>query len=98
MTPPFCPTCHAEDGDLNTETMDREGACTFGCGHRVDPDTKVCTACADHSANAYECETCGVRYEDWNGWAAEGQEPHVPHWTDAWPEGTPIRDIFAEND
>lgn len=32
-----------------------EASCVFGCGRRVDPDTKFCLFCRDHSANAMEC-------------------------------------------
>lgn len=31
-------------------------SCTFGCGSRIDPDTKMCLQCRDHSANSMECE------------------------------------------
>lgn len=44
-----------------------EGSCVFGCGRRVDPDTGICPACRDHSANRIECETCGQAFENWTG-------------------------------
>jgi hypothetical protein len=65
-----CPGCKHQDGSLNTEWMDEEGTCTFGCGHRVDADLKYCGHCHDHSANSVECEYCGCRYEKWDhAWA-----------------------------
>lgn len=48
------------------ETLEREGAsCVFGCNAVVDDDTKMCPTCRDHSANSFECETCGRRWEHW---------------------------------
>ena len=29
----------------------------------------MCPSCKDHSANTFECETCGKRWENWDmGW------------------------------
>ena len=66
-----CRTCQHEDGSLNTEYLDENGACVFGCGAKIDNDMKMCGTCRDHSANAVECETCGAQYEQWgndNAW------------------------------
>ena len=49
-------------------TLERDGAsCTFGCGRHIGDDG-MCPSCRDHSANTFECETCGKRWENWNGW------------------------------
>lgn len=45
----------------------QEATCVFGCGRPVDPDTRMCGHCKDHSANCVECEECGTRFEDWSG-------------------------------
>lgn len=42
-----------------------EASCTFGCGSRIDPDTKMCLSCRDHSANSMECEQ-GHTLEKWD--------------------------------
>lgn len=54
-----CPGCAKRD---------EEGACTFGCGHRIDRDGMMCPSCKDHSANEYECEECGTVWGDWSGY------------------------------
>lgn len=60
-----CAGCRVVDGSLDTERMDQDGRCTFGCGRIVDEDRKYCPTCRDHSANCYECDECGTRYEKW---------------------------------
>lgn len=63
-----CPDCHYEDGTLDTETMDMEGACVFGCGRKIrSREGGMCSHCKDHSANEWECPRCGVTYGDWSG-------------------------------
>lgn len=66
---PFgCLECHNPDGSLNTDLMGDEGLCTL-CGRtQVDSDTGFCPSCHEHSANRYECTTCGLQYEKWDKW------------------------------
>ena len=52
--------------DCCKHLLDNEdGVCVFGCGSHVDPDTKMCGVCRDHSANRVECERCGQAWEQW---------------------------------
>ncbi len=55
------------------QTLERDGAsCVFGCGSVIDDDTKMCPRCRDHSANSFECETCGRVWEKWGDeWETE---------------------------
>lgn len=62
-----CYGCHGDDQQLDTEIMSEEGSCVFGCGRRVDRDTRMCAHCNDHSANEWECPVCGTNYSDWSG-------------------------------
>jgi hypothetical protein len=62
-----CPTCREPDGSLNVEYLSENASCLFGCGRQVDKDTGICSHCKEHSANAVECESCGVEYHKWTG-------------------------------
>lgn len=62
-----CRGCHVDVGTIDTEIMDEEGACVFGCGGKVDADFRVCRKCQDNSANEWECPVCGTMYADWSG-------------------------------
>ena len=46
------------------EEVEGEASCVFGCGSRIDDDTKMCLSCRDHSANSMECEA-GHTLEKW---------------------------------
>lgn len=61
------------------ETLDRDGAsCTFGCGSIIGDDG-MCYRCRDHSGNAFDCEICGRRWEDWGeGWEQTNPMPYPP--------------------
>ncbi len=49
---------------IQNEEETGEASCVFGCGSRIDDDTKMCDHCRDHSANSMECEA-GHTLEKW---------------------------------
>lgn len=49
---------------MDADAVTGEASCVFGCGQRIDDDTKVCPTCRDHSANAMEC-VVGHTLEKW---------------------------------
>lgn len=42
-----------------------EPTCVFGCGSVVDPDTRMCPTCHEHSAPSVVCGECGTMWELW---------------------------------
>jgi len=62
-----CSTCQNPDGSPNLDELDEHGSCAFGCGLYINSDDDYCPRCEDHSANEYECEDCGSRYDKWSG-------------------------------
>jgi hypothetical protein len=75
-------------------------------GFEIEPDDDYVFAETDRAecqdCGGDGCESCGDTgtelTRDELADIEANREPHVPHWTDAWPTGTPLRDIFAEND
>ena len=63
--------------DCCERTLKTDGAsCVFGCGTVIDDDTQMCPTCRDHSANRFECETCGRVWEKWSDeWELESHAP-----------------------
>jgi predicted amidophosphoribosyltransferase len=59
-----CKTCCNPDGTLNTDYLEDNASCCFGCNHKVDKDYRVCPECKDHSHNVVECEECHAEYDD----------------------------------
>ena len=48
------------------DSLERNGAsCVFGCNHVIG-DSGICPNCRDHSANSFECDTCGKHWEKWD--------------------------------
>ncbi len=68
LDPHACHTCQEPDGTPNTDYLNENGQCTFGCGRVVDRDTGVCEHCQDHSCNEVECEECGRLWQRWGTW------------------------------
>ncbi len=68
------------------ETPETDRAVCPICGGQADPD---CQDCYGTGRELTRDEMAAL---------ADEKEAHVYHWTDLWPKGTPIRDIFAEND
>lgn len=67
MTTKTC--CTDSRGHPDTDLMDEEGTCVFGCGTAVDTDMWMCPRCHEHSGNRFECEDCGAAWENWGqGW------------------------------
>lgn len=51
-------------------------SCVFGCNAVVDDDTKMCPRCRDHSANSFECDSCGQQWEHWgDAWEMTAHAP-----------------------
>lgn len=73
-----------------------DATCIFGCGSRVDADTRMCLTCRDHSANGFVCDVCGSEWEKWGDeYECTTKRHNEP---DAWSGGIRGESLVTIND